>query len=409
MKIVHLNTSINESSAPYKLHKALILAGIDSKLLVLNESKKLEGTKKVNKSVGYRIMRRLMSIWRNRVSSVYDKQEYMPFTVLPYGMNISRHRDIQTADVIWLHWVCGDFMSPASVQKLLKLGKPVLWTCHDNYPFTGGCHVRMGCCRYETGCGCCPQLHSDNTTDITNKLIKQKIKKLQKGNLYLISPSSWMDNNVSRSIVFKGHRHFILPNAVDTEVFRPQDKCASRKKWSIKGDRCVILIGIKANEKIPYNGTEYLAKTLDKLYEMRHNIQLVAFGAEQINIKGDFLIHNVGYVKGAEQLATLYSAADIYLVTSLEDSFNQTAAECMACGTPVVAFNNGGIADIIDHDVNGYLAKYKDSDDLYRGITEAMERLESWGDNAVKKVQDKFSYRAVSGQLEHILKNDIFM
>lgn len=408
MKVVHLNTSVNKSSAPYRLHEALCRNGIESKILVLNGDEGLHGVYKVKRTLAYKCKRKIYSFLRNQKMKAYVPMEYMPLTTMPVGMELSHVKEIREADIIYLHWVCGDFMSPKTIRSLLKLGKPVFWACHDNFPFTGGCHVRLGCERYQEQCGMCPQLGSENQDDITEKLIAEKMMLSEFPDLYITSPSRWMDGNVSRSAVFGKQRHFILPNTIDTLVFRPFDKEQVRGEFGIEEDSFVILAGLKANEKIPYNGTDLLWETfrgLEELYPQRklegRKIELAVFGVESLDAKCSWPVRNLGYIRDEKKLAKVYSAADVYVVTSLEDSFNQTVAECMACETPVVAFKNGGIEDIIDHEVNGYLSEYKNVKDMMRGIIWLENR--NCGEVARKKICDNFSYEKVSRQFKSIV------
>lgn len=407
MKVVHLNTGIRRSSAPYRLHEALRERGIESKILVLNAGEKLNEVYPVRRSLFYKCKRKIYSLLRQQVLKRFQPTEYMPFTALPVGMNLDRQEVIREADIICLHWVCGDFMSPETIRKILKLGKPVLMACHDNYSFTGGCHVRLGCERYQTGCGRCPQLCVQRERDITSRLAKKKKRIFHYPNLYVLSPSRWMDHNVEKSAVLGGHRHFILPNAIDTHVFRPYKKEQVRAELGLDREGFVVLAGLKANEKIPYNGTSFLWEMFQKLDDTKYRkrlgnqkIQAVVFGVEQLEPKCSLPMQNLGYITDENLLAKVYSAADVYVITSLEDSFNQTAAECMACGTPVAAFCSGGIADVIDHRKNGYLAEYKNIDDLMEGIIFANGN--HLGEAAREKIEEQFSFKVIGEKFIHI-------
>lgn len=411
MKVIHLNTGVNQTSAPYKLHEALLRVGVESEILVLNEGDSLSNVKKVPKSFPYKCKRKIYALLRKIIMKDYHLTDYMPFTALPVGMDISRLPCVREADVILLHWVCGDYMSPRTMRKLIKTKKTVVIVCHDNYPFTGGCHVRMGCMNYTEGCGSCPQLQSKKEKDITNKLLKEKGKVLQCSNVFVLSPSRWMDRNVAVSTVLGGQQHFILPNAVDTDTFHPFEEAAAREEFGLAPQSFVILAGLKANEKIPYNGTEYMWEILGKISEkclggmrLGRKIEIVVFGVRETARKeiGGLPIYNAGYINNMDKLAKLYSAADVYLVTSLEDSFNQTVAECMACGTPVAAFRNGGIEDIIDHKENGYLAEYKNAEDLAEGVLWAAEYADA-GEGREKMIRE-FSYSSVSSRFLEIIK-----
>ena len=270
--------------------------------------------------------------------------------------------------------------------------------------------MRLGCERYKEKCGCCPELQSQNMQDMSRKLAEEKSRRLQYPNLYVVSPSRWMDGNVAKSVVFGKQKHFVLPNAINTNIFHPFDKVEARQEFGFSKEAFVVLAGLKANAKIPYNGTQYLWETLQKLYESRMNgtgnkrkLEIAVFGVATIekDEKWGFPVYNVGYVREPERLAKLYSAADVYLITSLEDSFNQTVAECMACETPVTAFRNGGIEDIIDHKENGYLAEYKNTEDLMQGIlwAESFEKRYT----AREKVVSAFSYEKVSAKFLQIV------
>ncbi len=400
MKIVHLNTSVDWSSAPYKLHRALLEGEISSTLLAMQAEEGLEGVYTIRRDWSYRIKRKVCSIVRNVWMRHYHPVAYMPFTAMPIGMDICKNELVQNADLIWIHWVGGDYMSPKTIEELLKTGKSVFWTCHDNYPFTGGCHVRMGCDFYEKECGNCPQLQSNRQNDITERLLSEKKRRFDYPNLYMISPSSWMDKNVQKSAVFQNSKHFILPNVIDTKLFHDYDKVQVRDELGLEQDAFVILAGLKSNEKIPYNGTEYLWGILRRVLTkevQKHlgnsKVQIVVFGVVELTHNQDMPLKNFGYIREHEKLAKVYSAADVYFITSLEDSFNQTAAECMACSTPVVAFRNGGIEDVIDHKKNGYLAEYKNVDDLARGIEWVLNNNPDnvLGKQGRKKVMEEFS------------------
>lgn len=400
MKVVHLNTNLNITSAPYQLHKALLQNGIDSNLLVFNACD-LEKAESPKHDLLYKLKRRAAAKKRDSIMQGYNQNPDMYFTALPYGMDVSKHPLIISSDVVMIHWVCGDYLSVEGIGKLLETGKKVFIVCHDNYHFTGGCHVRLGCQRFTTGCGACPQLVSSDENDISSDLIKEKKKCYEKyDNFTVLSPSRWMDGNVARSMVFEGKPHLVLPNAIDTGLFKTYDKAKSRQEYGISKDKKIILIGVKARESIPYNGMEYLCDAVAKLKS--DDTDIVLFGTKEV--KNPLLkdLQNIGFVEGREKLAMLYSAADVYVTTSLEDSFNQTVAECMSCGTPVVAFDNGGIADIIDHKQNGYLAEMKNTEDLVAGVKYVLENVENF--NPRDKIVDKFSFDTIANRFMEIVK-----
>lgn len=403
MRIIHLNTSINCSSAPYKLNQTLLKFGYESEIMTLIPSE-IEGVSSARKTIWFRIKRRL-----NRIRDmVFCKKYNIPtHTCIPIGLNLKRDTRIKNADVIWLHWIDGDFQSPSTINQLLKLGKTVIWTCHDNAPFTGGCHVRLGCNRYMEGCGLCPMYGGKDINDPSRILINSKRSKLSIENLILTAPSLWMLDNINKSALYDNQKKYLIPNIINTEFFAPKSKEAARDKYGINKDDFVVLLNVKADEKFAHNGMQYLWEFLERLEgtEGIEEIRLYSFGSKSITNRSKVDIVNLGYIDKQTQLPEIYSMADLFLVTSLEDSFNMTVAEAMSCGTPVLAFDNGGIADIIDHKSNGYLSRYKDVDDLMQGFQWIQQTgKDVLKEKARKKIVEKFSEEAVVYGIKKMLE-----
>lgn len=387
MKVVQISEGIRKNSSPYRIGIGIKRNGVESKLLVVHSDIDNSCILIAKKSIGYRILRKITSkLEKAEFDLNYKKQENMPFSYYNVGIDISKEKIVREADVLFLHWICGSYISPRGIKRLLKLGKPVVWICHDNWPFTGGCHVRLGCDKYKEGCGCCPQLMSKKKRDWSYRLMRAKKKAIKSGNLTVISPSSWMDNNVKESYLFSGIPHGIIPNPIDSQIFKPMDKAAIRKKLGIDEKKTILLFGAINASTTPYKGYDYLLKALDLLERdlpPEIDIEAVVFGAKHGEERQNsrIKIHYLGFLN-EEQMAEAYNCADIYVVPSLEDSFNNTVVESFACETPVVAFATGGITDIINHKINGYLAEYKNAEDLAQGVKWLLE-----GDN-----------RAVSGK-----------
>ena len=213
IKIVHLNTEINNSSAPYKLHKAMLKAGLDSKILTIkNLLDDVSGDEvyEVHRNAIYKIERKFSDINRDKILSKYDRDKNMPFDVHAAGVNLVNHPFVKAADIVWVHWINGNFQTGKSIRALIDAGKKVLWTCHDNFPFTGGCHVRMGCEGYKSSCGKCPILKSEDCKDSSYLLLKEKERYLKGTDLAFTVPSKWMEENIKGSSLFSMHKHFLL-------------------------------------------------------------------------------------------------------------------------------------------------------------------------------------------------------
>lgn len=411
IKIVQINGNIVESSAPNRLRRALKKVGIETNLLTMNTSLTEEGLILVKSGLLYRINRKIDTLLCNfEKKRHYSISEGMPFSYYRAGIKLAAHPLVKEADIIELHWICGTFLSVSGLKKLIRLGKPVIIVCHDNWHFTGGCHVRMGCEKYKEYCGKCPQLNSSVKRDWSYRLLKRKIKAVEGGNITVISPSRWMDQNVAGSRLFQGFTHKVIPNALDVTLFSPGKRERVRKQYKFREDVLVFLFGAVNAASTPYKGHTELLQALDyfiKEYKGEKEIQALVFGAtgDDKVIDGKIKIHYLGFLN-QEALAEAYNAADVYLVPSLEDSFNYTVAESLACETPVVAFRTGGIPDILDHKKSGYLAEYRNTEDFAGGIRWVIENNEKnvLGKAGRKKVIECFSEEVVGSRFKELYR-----
>lgn len=406
MKIIALAQNIKDNSTPNRLRLAVneYYKDADFKILTFNSLVDSPDVIEIKKGLFDKVKNKL-SFFKKSVEQKINKyivKDGFPFTIEEYGIDISKNSYIKNADIIQLHWLGGYFLSPNEIGKLINLKKPVIFVCHDNGHFTGGCHVRMECERFKNECGNCPQINSRTLKDWTYKTLKKKKRCYSGDNISVVSPSVWMDNNVSDSVVFANVSHFIIPNSVNQIIFFKKDKDSLREKYNIEKNKTVILFGAVNAVSSPYKGYEYLIESL-KLIEKRndenHEIEAVVFGADDgIRTVGKSL--NIRYLGklNEEQMSEAYNLAEVYVVPSLEDSFNNTVAESMACETPVVAFATGGINDIVDHKVNGYLAKQRDTNDLADGIEWVIRNSEinSLGIKAAEKINRCFTREIVA-------------
>ena len=385
MKIVHVNTSdINGGAAiaVHRLHLSMLKQGIDSKMLVLAKNSdelniEVASLTKEEKFI-YSNIRKLL----NRIPLLkYKNREKIIFSPANIGIDVSKHKLIQEADIIYLHWIVGGFLSLNSLKKIAKLNKKIKWVLHDSWAFTGGCHVRYGCERYQQNCGKCPMLGSKKDNDLSRKVFKQKqeLFKLFK-DLTIVTPSKWLGSCVSKSSLLKEFPLEIIPNVLDENIFKSLNKEFCKEVLNLDKEKKNILFGAMAATSTPYKGWKYLKKALillDKENPMlKEKVELLVFGAshgndiEKLPFKTKFL----GRVYDESTLALIYNSANVFVGPSLEEAFGQTFNESVNCGTPAIAFEKTGVEDIITHKENGYLAKYKDVKDLVEGIKWGLER-----------------------------------
>ncbi len=296
-------------------------------------------------------------------------------------------------DVVHLHWICNGFVP---IQALSKIKRPIVWTLHDSWAFTGGCHVPQDCEKFKTHCQQCPQLNSDKKKDLSYRTFNKKQKYWQNLNLQLVAPSHWLANNIKSSTILGSFPVSIVHNGLDLSVFKPIHKSTAREILNLPTDKKLILFGALNPTSDPNKGFHLLQKALRKVAtQLSFNTELVIFGTSEPTDSPDLGMkaHYMGWLNDNISLSILYAACDVMVVPSLQEVFPTTAVESAACGTPVVAFDATGLKDIIAHKVSGYLANPYDADDLGNGILWVLsdkERHTQLGLNARNAAVAKF-------------------
>ncbi len=296
------------------------------------------------------------------------------------GTNVAKLTEVKNADIIYIHWALKGLLNFRSIEQIARLNKPVIIFMHDMWNITGGCHHSFDCEKYKTeGCNDCPMFPEANKNDLSAKEFKKKMKIYSKyTNLYFVSPSQWLYNCTKKSLLTKDKPVFCIPNIIDTSLFKPASKTTARQILNIDLNEKVIAFGAVTVDS-PYKGWAYLQKALELLQAdgINKNISVLIFGssynkeiAEAIPFKAKFM----GYLKDDHSISLVYNAADVFVVPSLADNLPTTILESLSCGTPVVGFNIGGIPDMISHKENGYLAKYKDAEDVCNGIKFCLQK-----------------------------------
>jgi glycosyltransferase involved in cell wall biosynthesis len=303
-------------------------------------------------------------------------------------------------DIVHLHWICRGFLD---LQTIRRIDSPIVWTLHDLWPFTGGCHYPSDCERFRLECGCCPQLRSRRTWDLSHWNWKHKNHCYRRLKISLIAPSRWISKCSASSSLMKQANVRVIPNGIDTEIYKPVSKKYARKILGLPGNAKLILFASSGDISDRRKGLSFLEPSLElcKKLPISDTIQLVSFGGPQKNTSHlfGFPIHWLGKLYDDISIALVYNACDLLLCTSKADNLPNTIMESLACGTPCVSFDVGGINDMIIHQANGYLARAFEINDLVMGIHWTLENPERWqklSNSARIDTEKKFKLETVS-------------
>ncbi|MCY7334535.1 MAG: glycosyltransferase family 4 protein [Pseudanabaena sp. CAN_BIN31] len=398
-------------AAAYRLHQGLKAINANSTMLVgektrddftvLGSSSKLaKGWSKLSPTLDSFPLK----IYPNRDQSSISLQ-WLPDQVAAKVAQIN-------PDVINLHWVNAGYLQ---IETLAKFKKPIVWTLHDMWAFTGGCHYNGDCINYVNSCGACPQLHSNTEKDLSRWVWRRKAKAWEDLNLTIVTPSHWLADCAKKSSLFQNLRIEVIPYGLDAQVYKPIDQAIARNLLNLPLDKKLVLFGAINSTGDRRKGFHLLEPALQELSEDKklENVEVVIFGASRPSEVPNlgFPIHYLGRLNDDIALALLYSAADVFIAPSVQDNLPNTVMESLACGTPCIAFDIGGMSDMIEHQKNGYLAKPFDVDDLARGIAwvlEDEERLRQLGSNGRKKVEQKFTLEIQAKNYLSVYQNIVY-
>ncbi len=280
------------------------------------------------------------------------------------------------ADIMQLHWTAF-FIDYPSFFGSLPDQVPVVWTLHDMNPLTGGCHYNGGCQQFKSGCGHCPQLVDPLATDLSATAFRAKQKALRKKNITVVTPSRWLGKLAQQSAIWPASTSFhVIKYGFDLEQFQVIDKLQARRQLGVDTD--AVLIGFGAEDiNNQRKGFQHLLPALEQL-DTTNRVECMVFGSGSIPDGFPSLppIHSFGYINSPEKQAQFYSACDLVVVPSEEDNQPQVGLEAMACGTPVVGFDAGGIREYVLPQVTGLLAEVANVADLSEKIAFLVDQTE---------------------------------
>lgn len=376
MKVLFVNTNESHGGAAraaLRIMRGVQQQGVDVQLFVKNRHSQAEDVVTLSQFVPHNVLFRIGDWIANKIKNQWQHYKWHPYkqtkldTYLSDDRSTSVHGALQKLDfdIGHLHWINERFLD---IRELAKIKKPIVWTMHDGWPFCGVCHYFFDCKNYESHCGACPMLGSKKEKDLAYEVFEKKLAAYKDLDLHIVAPSKWIGDCASNSALLGRFPVTVIPNCLDTEVFRPMPS-------QNKHIKPIILYGAMQAAKDKNKGFATLLIALQILDKQGFEAQLVVFGAEEQELPLQFEhieVTFVGFINDNRKLAELYSEADVMVVPSYSEVFGQTASEAMACGTPVVAFRCTGIQDVVAEGC-GYLAEPYSPEDLAHGIRYCIE------------------------------------
>jgi glycosyltransferase involved in cell wall biosynthesis len=393
MKILLLSTYDirgGAARAAFRLCEGLISAGHEVKMLVQLKSGNADFVEQPD-HFSYKRFAKIRG-YLDLIPAFIKTGKKVLFSIgwLPSNAIIKKIDDFDP-DIVHLHWINKGFVN---LRSLTGIRRPVVWTLHDMWAFTGGCHYSYECERYIIGCGKCPVLLSGKESDMSRRLYKRKENIYEQlSSLTVVTPSHWMTDMARTSGIFGNHRTLTIPNAINVTIYHPIVRNEARKSLGLTNNKKLILFNAMNATTDERKGYQYLISALESMD--LSDVEVVIVGADRLSgmEPSGLKVHLLGYVKDTVTMVNSYNACNLFVLPSLQDNLPNTVMESLACGTPVVAFNTGGIPDMIDHKKNGYLAEYKSVNDLSNGLKWCLYEADvaSISENARQKVLNEFS------------------
>ena len=418
MRVLIVNTSERTGGAAVaanRLKEALCNNGVKAKMLV--RDKHTDSLTVVQHPAQLRL--RWAFLWERLTIWVrlgFRRKHLFDIDTGLCGADITHLPEFQEADVIHLHWVNQGMLSLKQIQKILNSGKRVVWTMHDIWSATAICHLTLDCRQFENpsqggeNCHKCPLVPS--FMPLAPKVWRKKQKILEAlslggrgGRLIFVACSEWLAGEARKSALLKGQTIVSIPNPLDTSVYKPGDKLAARRALGLPEEGKMILF-VSQRATNPYKGMQYLIKSLTPTPSSKDkgdlwgDAFLAILGGHSEELEGMLPLksHTLGYISDERRIVQVYQAADVFVLPSLSENLPNTIMEAMACGVPCIGFNVGGIPEEIDHLKTGYVAAYRDAEDLARGLHWVLEEADydTLSKACVRKVAENYSQQSVT-------------
>jgi glycosyltransferase involved in cell wall biosynthesis len=383
------------NKAAYRLHRSLLNQGLDSQMLVQN--KKSDDYTVIGARSDLRKI--LINPMRPALDHIFMKinniKTLFSSSYLPFSEIISQINELNP-DIVHLHWITGGMIR---IEDISRIKAPLVWSLHDMWPFTGGCHYDQHCGFYKNKCGSCKVLNSKKENDLSSKVFKRKVSVYPKIKMMdVVATSQWIAKCAKESFLLRDRRVTILPNPIDTNLFSKIDKNIVRDIFGIPKDKTVILFGAMRSILDSRKGSRELFKAINML-DLENTVFVIAGSSKPKDLpKLKYPVYFIPPLHDEVSLPLIYNVADVMVVPSIQENLANSIIESLSCGVPVVAFNIGGNSDMIEHKKNGYLAEAIIPKDMAFGIEWVLKnnKFQKLSNNSRNKVIKEFDEGVVS-------------
>ncbi len=316
-----------------------------------------------------------------------------------FGFDMTKIPILQKADIIHFHWISEGMFSLKSIGQFAKMNKALVWTLHDQSPFTGGCHYSEQCDQYRENCQNCPCFGGSHRSPAFD-CFQEKSDSYRDLRIYPVGVSNWITELSRESRLFRDFPATCIPNPLDTALFDVIDRKDAKRLLGLPQDKKVILFGA-ASVNDRRKGFTELCEALRLLPKEEYVFAVFGGRIDAVDIDRTNLI-SFGPINDDFHLKVIYNAADVFVCPSKYENLSCTVMEALSCGTPVTAFHIGGMEDMVQHQKNGYLAAPYNIEELAQGIQYCCNN--SLRDSSRQTVLDKYSYKRI-GELYKNLYN----
>jgi len=398
MKIAVCNTYYNKGGAAraaQRIFQSLRLIGEEVSFVSIDDP-----SIKKNRSLFFKGTKPFWSRLEQYPKLFKSKNFSVPFSTSKYSLNYLKYLNEIDPDIVHLHYINNGLFS---IKDIGGIKQPIVWTLHESWAFTGGCHMPMECEKYKKKCGNCPIIAKGKENDLSRYVWEMKNKYWDDVNITIVSPSEWLAERAKQSSLFRDKKVEVISNPLDTKLFKPLEKSSAREQLGLENDKKYILFGAVNAFRDKNKGFDLLKEALGNI--KINDVELVVFGCDKdIEIDVNIPTKNMGFIYDDKKLAKIYSACDVTVIPSRSENQPNIAIESMACGTPVVGFDIEGVQEVLKNTDFGKTARAFESMELKKEIEDLLESKFN-REEIARYIQENFNMEDVGKKYQNLFSS----